>query len=235
MNASSFFSLFGIQPNMNIIYSFLYQDERIHFSRVCISIYKLYRRFNELFNIIEFNDPVDLLNEFNKGVLKTRKVILSDLIEMEMDFLNFDFIIPTFSQKFISIIRNNIIYEERYGIRKYIQNKNNYIDVYNFKIYMLKEEYDSSFLFYYIKRSLKDSVLLEEDKNYFINFINNGGNIMDLEISIPMEYSIKRYKHIYKLIQHMKEKQYREIEILSNLLSNKKDSYNLKVKLLKDK
>lgn len=234
MNGTIFFSFYGVQQYMNIIYSYLYTDERIHLSRVNLNINMTYKYFNNLFEIPNFTSPIDLLNEFNKGIIKTRKVKFSELIETQMNYLDFKSLIPLYHQKYFTIIQNNILYEDNYTIRKYITNINNNFDIYDLNIYMLKEKYNTFFIYYYIKRYIKNTILLE-NKNNYINFINNGGNILDLEISIPTEYNIERYAYIHKLIKHFNNKQSIKIKKMSKCLDDLKSSYAIGIEVYETK
>ena len=63
--------------------------------------------------------------------------------------------------------------------------------------------------------------------------LNNG--ILDIKITIPMDYYIRRRRYIFKLVERQKDKQEQQISRLSKKLDNLKKSYNIKNDFLKDK
>ena len=76
----SFFSLHGFQQYFNAISMYLYEDERIYFSQTNKYMNKLYNLFITNFRLIKYDDPLYLLNDYNKRDIETEDIILYDLV-----------------------------------------------------------------------------------------------------------------------------------------------------------
>lgn len=226
----SFFSLHGFQQYFNAISMYLYEDERIYFSQTNKYMNKLYNLFITNFRLIKYDDPLYLLNDYNKRDIETEDIILYDLVTnyRTLSEIYQDTFLNNINDKYLFIYNNYIYYEPLINIYQIVLNK----DVI---LYKLKDMYKSTYIFNIIRKKLNNEFFLDNEININNNYINRLNiYILDTSITLPKEYNIKRYLHILNLLYNSSLRDKRKIKEYKNKIVILNATYNNKTNILKN-
>jgi len=226
----SFFSLHGFQQYFNAINMYLYEDERIYFSQTNKYMNKLYNLFITNFRLIKYDDPLYLLNDYNKRDIETEDIILYDLVTnyRTLSEIYQDTFLNNINDKYLFIYNNYIYYEPLINIYQIVLNK----DVI---LYKLKDMYKSTYIFNIIRKKLNNEFFLDNEININNNYINRLNiYILDTSITLPKEYNIKRYLHILNLLYNSSLRDKRKIKEYKNKIVILNATYNNKTNILKN-
>lgn len=226
----SFFSLHGFQQYFNAISMYLYEDERIYFSQTNKYMNKLYNLFITNFRLIKYDDPLYLLNDYNKKDIETEDIILYDLVTnyRTLSEIYQDTFLNNINDKYLFIYNNYIYYEPLINIYQIVLNK----DVI---LYKLKDMYKSTYIFNIIRKKLNNEFFLDNEININNNYINRLNiYILDTSITLPKEYNIKRYLHILNLLYNSSLRDKRKIKEYKNKIVILNATYNNKTNILKN-
>tara|TARA_B110000037_G_scaffold221005_1_gene290491 strand:+ start:1189 stop:1776 length:588 start_codon:yes stop_codon:yes gene_type:complete len=191
---------------------------------------KLYNLFITNFRLIKYDDPLYLLNDYNKRDIETEDIILYDLVTnyRTLSEIYQDTFLNNINDKYLFIYNNYIYYEPLINIYQIVLNK----DVI---LYKLKDMYKSTYIFNIIRKKLNNEFFLDNEININNNYINRLNiYILDTSITLPKEYNIKRYLHILNLLYNSSLRDKRKIKEYKNKIVILNATYNNKTNILKN-